>query len=113
MTEQMLNEEILPKEEMAQTSSSEVYQALHVTNNSNNNMTSQSYVAPIREGVSIFKLQVALCDCHDVIVIFIAVLASLALGTNAMIFEYLLGKSINHLADVKMEIIKQVTMILL
>ena len=107
MTEQMLNEEILPKEEMAQTSSSEVYQALHVTNNSNNNMTSQTYVAPIRKGVSIFKLQFALCDCHDLIIIFIAVLASLALGTNAMIFEYLLGKSINHLADVKMEIIKQ------
>ena len=103
----MLNEEILPKEEMAQTSSSEVYQALHVTNNSNNNMTSQTYVAPIRKGVSIFKLQFALCDCHDLIIIFIAVLASLALGTNAMIFEYLLGKSINHLADVSMEIIKQ------
>lgn len=50
------------------------------------------------KSVSIFKLQFALCDCSDVCTILIGILASLALGTNAMIFELLLGNSINNLS---------------
>ena len=103
----MLNEEILPKDEMEQVSSSGMYQTFHVSNDSVKASQENSYVPPPKKGVSIFKLQFALCDCHDLIIIFIAVLASLALGTNAMIFEYLLGKSINHLTEVNMDIIKQ------
>ena len=103
----MLNEEILPKDEMERVSSSGMYQTFHVSNDSVKASQENSYVPPPKKGVSIFKLQFALCDCHDLIIIFIAVIASLALGTNAMIFEYLLGKSINHLTEVNMEIIKQ------
>ena len=117
MTEEMLNEEILPKEN-EQISSSQLYQTFHIENATNKQKGSSSlieekddsqstYIPPKQKSVSIFKLQFALCDCHDIIIIFIAVIASLALGTNAMIFEYLLGKSINHLTTPDMTTLKQ------
>ena len=108
-------EPILPKDNtnMKGRSSYGMFQSLQVSNNNKsgkvNSLTEDEMdkkeqqklnnsIKGNEKSVSIFKLQFALRDCSDVCTIIIGILASLALGTNAMIFELLLGNSINNLS---------------
>lgn len=49
--------------------------------------------------VSVFKLQFALCDSKDILMICIGIIASMLISANSVLFEFLLGNSINHLSS--------------
>lgn len=93
-----LSEPILPETESSDNSFHQI-ETLEITRNSIKTKKPKKIKYSQKVSVSVFKLQFALCDSKDIIMIIIGIIASILISANSILFEFLLGNSINHLSS--------------